>query len=152
MAAFVGGLPDDLIKMFTELEINTEQMLSDMVTAGAAVVESNVNAKMPRDFKKVLNGNNVKITKVYKTPSDDGINCQVQITGYFINRHKQVTPAPLVANIFEYGRSGAPYPKKPFFRASFNASQIEQAMLQKQEEYIKAQTEKYAKNWGKLFR
>lgn len=136
MAAFVGGLPDDLIKMFTDLEKDTEQMLSDMVTAGAAVVEANVNAKMPRDFKKVLNGNNVKVTKVYKTPSDDGINCQVMITGYFINRHKQVTPAPLVANIFEYGRSGAPYPKKPFFRASFNASQIEQAMLDAQKKYI----------------
>lgn len=136
MAAFVGGLPDDLIKMFEDLEKDTEQMLSDMVTAGAAVVEANVNAKMPRDFKKVLNGNNVKITKVYKTPSDDGINCQVMITGYFINRHKQVTPAPLVANIFEYGRSGAPYPKRPFFRASFNASQIEQAMLDAQKKYI----------------
>lgn len=136
MAAFVGGLPDDLIKMFEDLEKDTEQMLSDMVIAGAAVVEANVNAKMPRDLKKVLNGNNVKITKVYKTPSDDGINCQVQITGYFINRHKQVTPAPLVANIFEYGRSGAPYPKKPFFRASFNASQIEQAMLDAQKKYI----------------
>lgn len=136
MAAFVGGLPDDLIKMFTDLETDTEQMISDMVTAGAAVVEANVNAKMPRGFKKVLNGNNVKVTKVYKTPSDDGINCQVMITGYFINRHKQVTPAPLVANIFEYGRSGAPYPKKPFFRASFNASQIEQAMLDAQKKYI----------------
>lgn len=136
MAAFVGGLPDDLIKMFTDLEKDTEQMLSDMVTAGAAVVEANVNAKMPRDFKKVLNGNNVKITKVYKTPSDDGINCQVMITGYFINRHKQVTPAPLVANIFEYGRSGAPYPKQPFFRASFNESQIEKAMLDAQKKYI----------------
>lgn len=136
MAAFVGGLPDDLIKMFTDLEKDTEQMISDMVTAGAAVVEANVNAKMPRDFKKVLNGNNIRVTKVYKTPSDDGINCQVQITGYFINRHKQVTPAPLVANIFEYGRSGAPYPKRPFFRASFNASQIEQAMLDAQKKYI----------------
>ena len=136
MAAFVGGLPDDLIKMFTDLEKDTEQMISDMVTAGAAVVEANVNAKMPRDFKKVLNGNNIKVTKVYKTPSDDGINCQVMITGYFINRHKQVTPAPLVANIFEYGRSGAPYPKQPFFRASFNASQIEKAMLDAQKKYI----------------
>ena len=136
MAAFVGGLPDDLIKMFSDLEKDTEQMLSDMVTAGAKVVEANVNAKMPRDLKKVLNGNNVRITRVYKTPTDDGINCQVMITGYFLNRYKQVTPAPLVANIFEYGRSGAPYPKKPFFRASFNASQIEAAMLEAQKKYI----------------
>lgn len=137
MAAFVGGMPDDLIKMFSELEKNTEQMLADMVTAGARVVEANVNAKMPRDLKKVLNGNNIKVTKAYKTPSDDGINAQVMITGYFVNRHNQVTPAPLVANIFEYGRSGAPYPKKPFFRACFNEKQIETAMLKAQEKYIK---------------
>lgn len=137
MAAFVGGMPDDLIKMFSELEKNTEQMLADMVTAGARVVEANVNAKMPRDLKKVLNGNNIKVTKAYKTPSDDGINAQVMITGYFVNRHNQVTPAPLVANLFEYGRSGAPYPKKPFFRACFNQKQIETAMLQAQEKYIK---------------
>ena len=137
MAAFVGGMPDDLIKMFAELEKNTEQMLADMVTAGARVVEANVNAKMPRDLKKVLNGNNIKVTKAYKTPSDDGINCQVMITGYFVNRYNQVTPAPLVANLFEYGRSGAPYPKKPFFRACFNQKQIETAMLQAQEKYIK---------------
>ena len=137
MAAFVGGMPDDLIKMFAELEKNTEQMLADMVTAGARVVEANVNAKMPRDLKKVLNGNNIKVTKAYKTPSDDGINAQVMITGYFVNRYNQVTPAPLVANLFEYGRSGAPYPKKPFFRACFNEKQIETAMLQAQEKYIK---------------
>lgn len=137
MAAFVGGMPDDLIKMFAELEKNTEQMLADMVTAGAKVVEANVNAKMPRDLKKVLNGNNIKVTKAYKTPSDDGINAQVMITGYFVNRHNQVTPAPLVANVFEYGRSGAPYPKKPFFRACFNEKQIETAMLKAQEKYIK---------------
>ena len=137
MAAFVGGMPDDLIKMFSELEKNTEQMLSDMVKAGAQVVEANVNAKMPRDLKKVLNGNNIKVTKTYKTPSDDGINCQVMITGYFVNRYNQVTPAPLVANLFEYGRSGAPYPKKPFFRACFNEKQIETAMLKAQEKYIK---------------
>ena len=137
MAAFIGGMPDDLIKMFAELEKNTEQMLADMVTAGAKVVEANVNAKMPRDLKKVLNGNNIKVTKAYKTPSDDGINAQVMITGYFVNRHNQVTPAPLVANLFEYGRSGAPYPKKPFFRACFNEKQIETAMLKAQEKYIK---------------
>lgn len=152
MANFVGGLPEDLIKMFTALEKDTEQMLGDMVTAGAKVVEGNVNAKMPRELKKALNGNNLKVTKVYKTPSDDGINAQVCISGYFINRNGKVTPAPLVANLFEYGRSSAPYPKHPFFRACFNQKQIEQAMLKVQEEYITESNTDYAKNWGKLFR
>ena len=111
-------------------------MLSDMVQAGAKVAEANVRANMPKELAKVLDSN-VKVSKVYKTPTDDGINQQVVISGYFVNRHKQVTPAPLVANIFEYGRSGAPYPKKPFFRKSFNAKQIEEAMTKVQEQYIK---------------
>ena len=136
MARFVGGLPTDLLKTFEALELNTEQMLSDMVKEGAKVVEANVQAKMPKNLSRAI-ANNVKFSKVYKTPTDDGINQQVVISGYFENHHKQVVPAPLVANVFEYGRSGASFPKKPFFRASFNPQQIEQAMLKAQEKYIK---------------
>ena len=136
MANFVGGLPTDLIKKFEQLEIDTNKMLSDMVKAGAQVVRNNVDGKMPRELKKVVDSG-AKVSKVYKTPTDDGINQQVVISGYFVNKWKQVTPAPLVANLFEYGRSGASYPKKSFFRASFNQTQIEQAMLKEQEKYIK---------------
>lgn len=138
MANFVGGLPTDLIKKFEQLEIDTNKMLSDMVKAGAQVVRNNVNGKMPRELKKVVDSG-AKVSKVYKTPTDDGINQQVVISGYFVNKWKQVTPAPLVANLFEYGRSGASYPKKSFFRASFNQTQIEQAMLKEQEKYIKGE-------------
>lgn len=151
MASFKGELPTELIEMFTALELNTEGMLSDMVSAGAEVVKTNVTAKMPREFAKVLN-NNIKVSRVYKTPTDDGINRQVVIAGYFVNERGVVTPAPLVANLFEYGRSSSPYPKKPFFRASFNKAQIEKAMLEAQEKHMKAQASKYAANWGKLFR
>ena len=136
MASFVGGMDKDLLKMFETLERDTESMISEMVSAGAEVVLENVNAKMPKEFAKVLN-DNVKTSKVYKTPTDDGINRQVMISGYFVNERGVVTPAPLVANLFEYGRSSSPYPKKPFFRASFNKSQIEKAMLKVQEKYIK---------------
>lgn len=137
MAQFVGGLPDDLIKLFTELEINTEQMLGEMVQAGAEVARANVWAKMPRAFADSLSFDNVILTKVYKTPSDDGINCQAMISGYFINKDGKETPAPLVANMFEYGSSKKEYPRRPFFRSSFNKSQIETAMLKVQEKYIK---------------
>lgn len=153
MAQFVGELPTELIALFESLELNTQEMLGDMVKAGAEVARSNVEAKMPRALKNGLSGDNsIRITKVYKTPSDDGINCQVTISGYFINREGKKTPAPLVANLFEYGRSSSPYPKQPFFRQSFNKAQIEKAMLKEQEKYLKQQADKYAKNWGKLFR
>jgi hypothetical protein len=137
MARYDASLPDDLIKLFTELEINTEQMLGEMVTAGAEVARANVWAKMPKSFAAALSFNNVILTRVYKTPSDDGINCQAMIVGYFTNRDGETTPAPLVANMFEYGSSTRKYPKQPFFRQSFNKAQIEKAMLSVQEKYIK---------------
>lgn len=154
MAKFVGELPNDLIKMFETLEANTDALLGEMVQAGAEVARQNVEAKMPRQLRAGMlsGGDAIRLTRVYKTPSDDGINCQVTIEGYFINRDGIKTPAPLVANLFEYGRSNSPYPKQPFFRQSFNKSQIEKAMLRVQEKYLKDDAAKYAKNWGKLFR
>ncbi len=137
MARFVGGLPDDLIKLFSELEINTEKMLGEMVEAGAEVAKQNVKAKMPRALREGLSEDNIILTRVYKTPSDDGINCQAMISGYFKNKNGKETPAPLVANMFEYGSSTREYPKQSFFRASFNKRQIEKAMLKVQEKYIK---------------
>lgn len=139
MAAFIGDLPEDLIKAFQQLEIDTDKMLSEMVTAGAETAQELAISKMPKELYSALwyDGDAVKLSKVYKTPSDDGINCQVMITGYFINRNKKKTPAPLVANMFEYGSSDRRYPKKPFFRQSFNTQAIEKAMLQVQDKYIK---------------
>jgi hypothetical protein len=112
-------------------------MLGDMVEAGAEVALKNVKAKMPRALREGLTDKNIRLTRVYKTPSDDGINCQAMIDGYFTNRNGERTPAPLVANLFEYGRSTSPYPKQPFFRSSFNKKQIETAMLKVQDKYIK---------------
>jgi hypothetical protein len=112
-------------------------MLGEMVTAGAEVARANVWAKMPKSFAAALSFNNVILTRVYKTPSDDGINCQAMISGYFMNKDGKETPAPLVANMFEYGSSKKEYPRKPFFRSSFNKSQIEAAMLKVQDKYIK---------------
>ena len=79
----------------------------------------------------------LKKTRVYKTPSDDGINTKIGFYGYFINENGERVPAPLVANMFEYGSSTRKYPKQPFFRQSFNKGEIEKAMLRVQEKYIK---------------
>ena len=137
MAKFTGELPTELIKQFETLELNTEKMLGEMVETGAEVARQNIEAKMPRALRESLGSDNIIVSRVYKTPSDDGINCQAMIVGYFTNRNGEQIPAPLVANIFEYGRSNSPYPKQPFFRQSFNKGQIEKAMLRVQEKYIK---------------
>lgn len=137
MARFNEQLPTELIKQFETLELNTEEMLGEMVKAGAAVARENIEAKMPDNLYYALGSDNIILTRVYKTPSDDGINCQAMITGYFINRNGERIPAPLVANMFEYGSTKREYPKQPFFRQSFNKGQIERAMLKVQEKYIK---------------
>lgn len=137
MAKFTGELPTELIKQFETLELNTEKMLGEMVETGAEIAKQNIEAKMPRALRESLGSDNIIVSRVYKTPSDDGINCQAMIVGYFTNRNGERIPAPLVANIFEYGRSNSPYPKQPFFRQSFNKGQIEKAMLRVQEKYIK---------------
>lgn len=137
MAKFTGSLPTELIKQFETLELNTEKMLGEMVETGAEVARQNIEAKMPRALREALGSDNIIVSRVYKTPSDDGINCQAMIVGYFTNRNGERIPAPLVANVFEYGRSNSPYPKQPFFRQSFNKRQIEKAMLRVQEKYIK---------------
>lgn len=137
MARFTEQLPTELIKQFETLELNTENMLGEMVKAGAEVVRENIEAKMPDNLYYALGSDNIILTKVYKTPSDDGINCQAMISGYFINRNGERVPAPLVANMFEYGSTKREYPKQPFFRQSFNKGQIERAMLKVQEKYIK---------------
>ena len=61
-------------------------------------------------------------------------NTKVGFYGYFENDEGKKVPAPLVANVFEYGRSGLPFPKHPFLRKSFKKSEIEQAMLKVQKE------------------
>lgn len=129
-------LPDDLIKTFSSIEKNTDKMLGEMTKAGAEVVVNNVKANLPEGLKD-LPSSNITLTKTYKTPSDDGINTKVVISGYFTNKNGKRTPAPLVANMFEYGSSKREYPKQPFFRKSFRKAQIEKAMLDVQDKYLK---------------
>lgn len=136
MANFKAELPNDLIKQFESIEKNTEKMMGEMTTAGAKVVYNLVLSNMKGSFKSTKGlAECLKVTKVYKTPSDDGINTKVAFYGYFKNSKGKTVPAPLVANAREYGTSRGEK-KKPFFRKSFNKSQIESAMLQVQNKYL----------------
>lgn len=132
MAKFKGEMPTELINLFKSLETNTDKMLEEMTKAGADVVADNMQANAPEGLS-----DKIKITRSYKTPSDGGVNTKVYISGYFINRNGKTTPAPLVANMFEYGSSKREYPKRPFLRRSFRKAQIEQAMKKVQDKYIK---------------
>ena len=132
MAKFEMMLPDDVMKDFNKIYKNADEIFGGMTKAGAEVALSNVKANVPSGWKNSAIMKNIKITKVYKTPTDDGINTKVIISGYFKNSNGVMTPAPLVANIFEYGSSK--FTKQPFFRKSFRKAQIEKAMLKAQKE------------------
>ena len=136
MAEFKAELPNDIIKQLDQLESNTDKMLEEMTKAGAAIVLKNIKVGVPHSWYSSNIMRCLKITKTYKTPSDDGVNTKVAFYGYFINENKKKVPAPLVANVTEYGRSNSHYPKKPFLRRAFKKAEIEKAMLAVPEKYI----------------
>ena len=144
MARFNAEIPNDLMKVFEELETNTEIMMGEMCKAGAEVVHKKVVANLGKSFKTtgtLLKG--LKITRVYKTPSDDGIDVHVGFYGYDrkskpTKRHPKGTPIPLIALAREYGTSRGE-DAVPFFRKSFSKKDIEKAMLEVQDRYIKGE-------------
>lgn len=136
MARFNLELPNDIIRQIDKLDKNTEKMLAEMTEAGAKTVYENIKSYIPHSWLSSNIMKCLKVTKSYKTPSDDGINTKVAFYGYFVNRNGERIPAPLVANVTEYGRSTSPYPKKPFLRRSFKKAEIEKAMQAIQDKYI----------------
>lgn len=136
MATFEEQLPTELIEQFEFLDKNTETMLKEMTREGAKKVLANVKANVPASFRKSGIMKCLKLTRSYKTPSDDGVSTKVAFYGYFENVDGKKTPAPLVCNLFEYGRSNSPYPRHPFMRRSFVSSEIESAMKKVQDKYL----------------
>lgn len=134
MAKFVLTMPDDIIEDFRFIYNNADKIIGKMTRAGAEAVYEKVKAVVPDGIKNSNMMGTLKLTRTYKTPSDGGINTKVGFYGYFQNEDGRVVPAPLVANVFEYGRSNAPFPTHPFFRKAFNKKLITDAMLKAQKE------------------
>lgn len=150
MAKMVTILPDKEMKAFKKMFDNCDDFLGDITKAGAQVVAKNMKAHVPLSEMS----NKVKISKTYKTPSDGGINTKVYISGYlpfsdptrkyFARRGgngkmyftDKGVPADFLANVYEYGRKGAPFPKKPFVRASFSNNNVREAMYEAQQKAI----------------
>lgn len=150
MARFKAELPLELINQFKTLESSSEKMIEEMTEAGAKVVYDNVIENIQGSFEDANKLTPyLQITRTYKTPSDDGINTKVAFYGYYKDKTFTIRnkkngniysyvgiPVPLIIRAREYGSSSGEA-KKPFFRKSFNKSQIQSAMLQVQKKYIK---------------
>lgn len=129
-------IPNELIAQMKKLEQDTPAMMKAMVDAGADTVLERMRSGAPAGMKSSSIMNCLSKTRPYEAPSDDSINVKVGFAGYFTNEDGVRTPAPLVANIFEYGRSNFPFPKQPFMRKSFNKGAITKAMEAVQKKYI----------------
>ena len=136
MARFDAEMPTELLNLFSELGAETQEMLGEMTQAGAEVVLKSVQANVPASFRDSDIMTCLKITRVYKTPSDDGVNTKVAFYDDFVNKEGETVPAPLVCNVMEYGRSTSPVKKHPFMRKSFKKKEIEAAMQKVQDKYI----------------
>ena len=143
MAKFNAELPNDLIQTFDELETNAEMMMGEMCRVGAEVVHNKVISNLKGSFDSIgslMKG--LKVTRVYKTPTDDGINVHIGFYGYDEEKktkaHPNGVPIPLIAMAREYGTSSGEK-RKPFLRKSFSKKEIEQAMMEVQEKYIKGE-------------
>lgn len=132
MAKIVADIDDSVLKDISYIDKQFDNIFGGMTKAGAEVVYKNVIANLPESLRSSGFSSHVKLSKVYRTPSDDGINTKVMIAGYFINKDGRKTPAPLVASMFEHGSSKRNYPKQPFFRKSFKKSQVMKAMEEAQ--------------------
>lgn len=138
MAQLKFDLNNEVEKELKKLNKDVPEMMSAMVTAGADVVLKNIRANAPRGIKespammKCLG----TTRRAYRTPSDDSVNMKVGFAGYFKNDKGETVPAPLVANVFEYGRSSSKFPKQPFMRKSFKKTAIQKAMEDEQKKYL----------------
>ena len=141
MAKFQGELPAELLKVFEDMETNSSVMMEEMCKAGATVVYNKVVSGLNKAFSKpdtLLKG--LKVTRVYETPSDGGINVHIGFYGYDSEnptpQYPKGKPIPLIAMAREYGTSRGEK-KVPFLRKSFAKKDIERAMQEVQDRYIK---------------
>lgn len=98
MAKFSNELPLDLIEQFKKLaDGDAEKMLGEMVDAGAEVVEKNIRKNMQKAFKNPSRLEKcLRVTKVYKTPYDDGVNKKVAFYGYLEGTEGKTTKRTVV--------------------------------------------------------
>lgn len=132
MARFDAEIPAELMQGLDNLEKSAPVVFGEMVTAGADTVLRNIRSNMRASFKttRSLEAGLGK-TRVYKTPSDDGVAVKVGFRGYSpthkTKKFNSGVPIPLIVIAREKGTKRGEA-RKPFFRKSFNKGAIEAEM------------------------
>ena len=154
MAKMDMEVPNEILKKFEELDKNYDKIFGEMVDKGGEYVLQLVRANMKKAFETTGSlEQGLRKTRVYKTPSDDGINVHIGFYGYTkSDAPVKVTTTSKKGKKYTYERSGIPIPliamarefgtsrgeaKKPFLRKSFKKKEIEAIMQSVQNKYIK---------------
>lgn len=140
MAKFKAELPNDLVKMFEELEDDSKYIFGEMTQAGAKVVKENVKKNMKKSFKTTKSlDKGLIMSKVQTTSDGDSVQTWIGFWGYDTSKaskkYPKGKPIPLIALAREYGTSSGES-KKPFFRKSFKKDEIESEMRKVEEKYL----------------
>ena len=138
MAKFEVEIPNSTIERLDKFSV--KDMVDEMLSGAAKAVLENVRSNMRKSFKTTRSlEKNLKITNVYKTPSDGGRNIAIGFYGYAPDNTSEKYPAgkpvPLIAMAREYGTSSGEQ-KKPFLRKSFKKPEIEAVMQRIHDRYI----------------
>lgn len=132
MAKFNAEVGLEILQGLEKMGAKSDKVFGDMVEAGANAVLRNIRSNMRSSFKSTRSLEaGLGKTRVFKTPSDDGIAVKVGFRGYSpthkTKRFNSGVPIPLIAGARERGTSRGEA-RKPFFRKSFNRSQIQAEM------------------------
>ena len=137
MARFNADIDNGLIQAMEKMGERSEEVLGRMVDAGADVALRHIRSNMRGSFQSVRSLEaGLGKTRVFKTPSDDGIAVKVGFRGYSPTRkgsagakkfNNSPIPVPFIAVSREKGTARGER-KKPFFKKSFVKSEIEAAM------------------------
>ncbi len=132
MAKFNAEVGLEILDGLERMGRKSDQVFGEMVERGADAVLRNIRSNMRGSYKSTRSLEaGLGKTRVYKTPSDDGVAVKVGFRGYSpIHKSKRFNsgvPVPLIAIAREKGTKRGEA-RKPFFRKSFNRSQIEAEM------------------------
>lgn len=132
MAKFSGDLENGIIRNMERMAGGSERVMRQMVEAGADVALRDMRSNMRSSFKTTRSlEEGLGKTRVYKTPSDDGVAVKVGFSGYSRHRRGKFkstgVPVPLIASARDRGSRRGEM-ARPFFRKSFNKGKIMAAM------------------------
>jgi hypothetical protein len=136
MGAISFTLPREELRFLRFATENSERIFSEVVKAGGQAAYENVKANVPASFRKSEIMHCLKMTRIYRTSYDNAINVKIGFYGYFTNHLGKRTPAPLVANVFEYGSSK--FPKQPFFRFAISGGKVIRTMGQTFRSFVRS--------------